>query len=160
MKQSILKRQADHSPLLQQKRVQSAGGSNKKKNLLFSLNLTTLIDAFCILVIFLLSNMNGQLQNIQIGKNMVLPAALQSDVLDKGLVVRLEKDGFSVDEQKVSTGEQLAQTLIDAKKKNLGHSSIIIQADRGADFSAVSIILRAAGLAGFEKYMFAVLPGR
>lgn len=160
MKQSILKRQADHSPLLQQKRVQASGHTGKRKNLLFSLNLTTLIDAFCILVIFLLSNMNGQLQNIQIGKNMILPVSKQNDLMDQGLVVRLEKDGFSVDEKKLSTPEQLAQALIDAKVKNKEHSSIIIQADRQSDFSAISIILRAAGLAGFEKYMFAVLPGR
>jgi len=160
MKQSILRNQAARSPLMQQKRVQSAGENGKKKNLIFSLNLTTLIDAFCILVIFLLSNMNGQLQNIQIGKDMVLPISHQNDLLDQGLVVRLEKDGFSVDEKKLTTSEQLAQALIDAKTKNTAHKSIIIQADRQSDFSAVSVILRAAGLAGFEKYMFAVLPGR
>ncbi len=160
MKQSIIKRQAERSPLLQQKRVHAAGGSGKRKNLIFSLNLTTLIDAFCILVIFLLSNMNGQLQNIQIGKDMVLPMSRQSDLMDQGLVVRLEKDGFTVDEKKISTADLLTKALVDAKATGLNKNSIIIQADRQSDFSAVSTILRAAGIAGFEKYMFAVLPGR
>ena len=160
MKKSILKRQSDISPLLQQKRIQAQGGKGNKRGLMFSVNLTTLIDAFCILVIFLLSNMNGQLQNLQISKDMVLPFAKQSDVVEEGLVVRLEKDGFSVDDQKVENADLLTKALVEAKQKLVGKSSIIIQADKGSDFSAVSSILRAAGIAGFDKYMFAVLPGR
>lgn len=160
MKKSILKRQIEKSPLLQLKRVQQQGGGGKRRNFIFSLNLTTLIDAFCILVIFLLSNMNGQLQNIQIGKDMVLPVSRQNDLIDEGIVVRLESDGFSVDEKKFSSGDLLTKALIEAKNKLAGKNSIIIQADRQSDFSAISTILRAAGIAGFDKYLFAVLPGR
>lgn len=158
MKKSILNRQAERSPLLQQKRIHALGEKGKKKNLIFSLNLTTLIDAFCILVIFLLSNMNGQLQNIEIGKNMILPMAQQSDLLEQGLVVRLEKEGFRVDEKRIADADQLTKTLVEMKSKKIGNNSIIIQADRQSDFSAISLVLRAAGIAGFEKYIFAVLP--
>jgi len=160
MRQSAIKRQIHLSPLLQQKRIQASGEKVGKKNMLFSLNLTTLIDAFCILVIFLLSNMNGQLQNIQIGKNMVLPVAKQSDLLNEGLVVRLEGTGYTVDEKQINDDSQLVQSLIDARRKDATKSSIIIQADRDSDFNRVSSILRAAGIAGFEKYLFAVLPGQ
>ena len=156
MRQSILKSQIMNSPILQQKRIQSSGAAVKSKNLLFSMNLTTLIDAFCILVIFLLSNMNGQLQNIQIGKNISLPTANQSDVLNTGIVVRLENDALYIDDKQISLAD-MPKRLIELKSEE--KKSLIIQADRNSDFEKISLLLRAGGQAGFEKYAFAVLPG-
>lgn len=156
MRQSILKSQIMNSPILQQKRIQSSGAAVKSKNLLFSMNLTTLIDAFCILVIFLLSNMNGQLQNIQIGKNISLPTANQSDVLNTGIVVRLENDSLYIEDKQISLAD-MPKRLIELKSEE--KKSLIIQADRNSDFEKISLLLRAGGQAGFEKYAFAVLPG-
>jgi biopolymer transport protein ExbD len=155
MKASVLQNQKMHSPLESMKRIQATGGSGKDKGLFFSLNLTTLIDAFCILVIFLLSNMNGQIQNLQM-KDMVLPAAVKTEALDQGLIVRIEKNDVFLEDQKIKT-EDIAKALLDAKKPD--NTSLIIQADRRSDYEKIGMILRAGGQAGYEKYVFAVLPG-
>lgn len=156
MKASILQKQKMRSPLESLKRIQATGSSGKEKSLFFSLNLTTLIDAFCILVIFLLSNMNGQIQNLQMGKDLVLPAALKTEALEQGLTVRIEKNEVFVDDKKINK-EDMARVLLDAKKPD--NSSLIIQADRRSDYENIGMILRAGGQAGYEKYVFAVLPG-
>lgn len=157
MRQSFFKNHQQRSPLLQMKLMHASGSKTKGKSLLFNMNLTTLIDAFCILVIFLLANMNGQLQDLKIGKNMTLPAAVQTEVLATGVVVRMEKNEFFIDEQK-TTMENIVKTLIDRKTEE--KNSLIIQADKNTDYDKISLLLRAGGEAGYEKYAFAVLPGK
>ncbi len=156
MRPSILRNLKHASPLKSMKQVRGSGASGKEKSLFFSLNLTTLIDAFCILVIFLLSNMNGRVQNIQENQKIDLPVAIASDVLDQGLVVRIEENGFFVDD-KATTESDLAKALLVAKKTET--SSLIIQADRNANYENIALVLRAGGQAGYEKYVFAVMPG-
>lgn len=156
MKLGILSTQMQKSPLLLQKRVHSVGGGGKSKSLLFSMNLTTLIDAFCILVIFLLSNMNGQLQNIQVGKNTTLPTATLTEIMSAGVVVRMEANEIYIDDKKISV-DKIVQSLIDHKTEE--KSALIIQADKNSDYDKISLLLRAGGQAGYEKYAFAVLPG-
>lgn len=156
MSKSFFKNHSQRSPLLQLKRVRENGGKNSGRSLLFNMNLTTLIDAFCILVIFLLSNMNGQLQNINIGKNMVLPAALGSEVLSTGIVVRMEANALFVDDKEVPVVDIVKALLA---SKTAEKNSLIIQADKNSDYDKISLLLRAGAQAGYEKFAFAVLPG-
>lgn len=156
MKSGILKSQIKNSPLQTQKRIHASGAGSKSKNLLFSMNLTTLIDAFCILVIFLLSNMNGQAQNLALGKGQTLPTASVSEIMSSGIVVKLENNEIFVDEEKVST-DDLVKALVD--RKSAEKNALIVQADKNSDYDKISLILRAGGQAGYDKYAFAVLPG-
>ena len=156
MKPSILRKLKRQSPLGSLKRIHGDGTQGKEKSLFFSLNLTTLIDAFCILVIFLLSNMNGRLQNLQISEKMVLPAALKTEALDQGLVVRIEDNNVFLEDKKIAK-DDIAKAILLAKKSN--NMAIIIQADRKSDYENIGMVLRAGGQAGYEKYVFAVLPG-
>jgi biopolymer transport protein ExbD len=144
------------SPLKSLKRIQPGVTSEKGKTLFFALNLTTLIDAFCILVIFLLSNMNGQLKNLEISKSLVLPSAAKTASLDDGIVVRIEQNNIFMNNQ-IVTKEQIAEALLKAKKMET--ASLVIQADRNSDYENIGLVLRAGGQAGYEKYVFAVLPG-
>ena len=155
MNASFLKNHQARSPLLQQKQLRSLGKKSAGKSLLFSMNLTTLIDAFCILVIFLLSNMNGQLQNIQVGKNIVLPGAYGTEILKTGVVVRWDQESLYVDDQKTSA-EGLTKALLEHKSSE--KNSLIIQADKDSDYEKISLLLRAGAQAGYETYAFAVLP--
>lgn len=156
MKASVLNQMKQHSPLKSLKKIQPESENKNKKSLFFSLNLTTLIDAFCILVIFLLSNMNGRVQNLQPKDKLILPMATQSEMLAEGLVVRLEKDHIYVDDQPVEKAK-VVETLIKAFQKE--KKSLIIQADRKSNYESVAFLMKAGGQAGYEKYIFAVLPG-
>lgn len=156
MAQSILLNLRQKGPLQARQGLRGHQGNSKGKTLFFSLNLTTLIDAFCILVIFLLSNVTSQIEQVQIGKGLSLPVAVQADMLSQGTMVRIESNGLYVNNIKTSES-QLLKALIDDKAKN--KKALIIQADKSADFERISLLLRAGGQAGFEKYLFAVLPG-
>lgn len=156
MKASILRNLRSESPLESLRRTKGSGNNKKEKSLLFSLNLTTLIDAFCILVIFLLSNMNGRVQNLKDSQKIILPAAVQTEALQQGLVVRIEQGDIFVDDKKIPQAD-LAKAILVAKKTDT--NSLIIQADRQADYENIGLVLRAGGQAGYEKYVFAVLPG-
>lgn len=155
MQASILRKQKQHSPILSLKRINPDQASGNKKSLFFSLNLTTLIDAFCILVIFLLSNMNGRVQNLQHDK-VTLPTAAQTETLSEGLVVRLEKDIIFIDDKAVSE-KNVVDTLVKSYQKE--KRPLVIQADKKSNYESIAFIMRAGGQAGFEKYVFAVLPG-
>jgi biopolymer transport protein ExbD len=158
MAQSILKKQTMRGPLA----TQGKAGGVKKPNMVFSLNLTALIDAFSILVIFLLSNYSGDAQNVNLSNKITLPNATQSQILNMGTVVKIEDNKFFVDDKEVRY-ESLLAKLIESKKSKKDETedvqnSLIIQADRQLDFNTLSPVIRAGGSAGFNQYKFAVMP--
>lgn len=161
MSKSILKAQALNGPLASQGAVR-ASTKKSKKNLAFSLNLTALIDAFAILVIFLLSNYNGDAHNVNASNKITLPIATQAEILTMGTVVKIEGNKIFVDEKEIRYKDLVAQ-LIEAKKSKEKETddiknSLIIQADRGIDFEVLSPVIQAGGSAGFNQYKFAAMP--
>lgn len=156
MKASILSHMKMQSPLRSLKKISPEGAPSSKKSLFFSLNLTTLIDAFCILVIFLLSNMNGRVQHIQENEKISLPMAAQTDLLTEGLVVRLENENIFINDQLVNKDNVISALV---KAYQVEKKSLIIQADKKSNYESIAFIMRAGGQAGYEKYVFAVLPG-
>lgn len=158
MAQSILQKQTMRGPLASQGKV----GGVKKPNMVFSLNLTALIDAFSILVIFLLSNYSGDAQNVNLSNKITLPRATQSQILEMGTVVKIEDNKFFIDDKEVRFQNLLAKLIeVKSSKKNETESvqnSLIIQADRELDFNTLSPVIRAGGSAGFNQYKFAVMP--
>lgn len=165
MAQSILGNLKPLGSLIEAQAAMNPKKPRAKNNALaFSLNLTALIDAFAILVIFLLSNYSGDAQNLDFSAQTQLPKASYSEVINMGTVVKIESTGYSVDDKKVNL-EQIVQALIDARKNKKDQTeeiqkSLIIIADKRMDFNLLSPVIRAAGQAGFESYKFAVMPGR
>ena len=138
-----------------QKSVLKKASAKKKANaLVFSLNLTALIDAFSILVIFLLTNMNNGFQNIDLKNGMVLPKASQGDAMESGVVVKVANGKFQIENETLDNNQLLSRFL------TLKKQAVIIQADQKENFEQISIILKAAAQAGIEKYMLAILPTR
>jgi biopolymer transport protein ExbD len=157
MRASILQQLQKSSPLLSLKKVRAdAASARTKKTLHFSLNLTTLIDAFCILVIFLLSNMNSQSQQIENTDKISLPSASKTEQLEEGTLVKLEKNDIYIND-KLIPEQAISKTLLEALTKN--KKSLIIQADKKANFERIALVMKAGGQVGFEKFIFAVLPG-
>ncbi len=149
-------------PLASQGAVKSKGSAAKKHNMVFSLNLTALIDAFSILVIFLLSNYSGDAHNVNVSNKITLPRATQTEIMTMGTVVKIEGSKFFVDDKEVKF-ENLVGKLIAARKEKEKETddvknSLIIQADRQLDFDMLSPVIRAGGSAGFNQYKFAAMP--
>ena len=163
MSQSILNSKVMTGPLANQGIVRSKhNNAIKKQNLVFSLNLVALIDAFSILVIFLLSNYSGDAHNVNVSDKITLPRATQTEIMTMGTVVKIEGNKYFVDDKEIRFDDLVAK-LIEAKKSKENETddvkiSLIIQADRQLDFDILSPVIKAGGSAGFNQYKFAAIP--
>lgn len=150
LSKSFLKNQTMHSPLANQTMIKAKNGRGKR-SLAMSLMLTSLIDAFSILVIFLLSSGNNTGKELDLHK-VQLPIASHSDSVGMGTIVKITEGRYTINDHPVSQ-QGLAAALITIKKKE----DLIIQADRKIEFNLLNPVILAAQHAGFEKFKFVVL---
>ena len=144
---------------------QSVLGPKKGKHvrpMVFTLALTSLIDAFSILVIFLLIQGPSGQKDIQVGKDVQLPTVQTLVQMDEGTSVRIEDGKYFIENAEVSPKDlvsrlhEIRQKLIESKSKN--DKSLIVQADKRSDFESINPIIQAGAQTGFEQIKFAVLP--
>jgi len=134
-------------------------GARGRRNMVASLLLTSLVDAFSILVIFLIMSHSSSQDVVNTGQ-IVLPQADESQFIQQGIVVRIEDGGA-----KVFIEEQLVpQSELITRLKSLNESAdvarkdgLVIVADRQMDYEGMSPIILAGSQAGFTKFKFAVL---
>lgn len=138
-------------------------GKKHKKNIYSDLLLTALIDAFSILVIFLLMNFSANGEVIYMNKDMELPKAAQADRLERQTVIKIEEDKMFIEDKEVPK-ENLVAALMDVRKQykethpNEEFPGIVtIQADRRIQYKDINNIVLATGNAGFSDIKFAVI---
>jgi biopolymer transport protein ExbD len=133
-------------------------GSRHRRAMIAGLMLTSLVDAFSILVIFLIMNSGASQDVVNIGEKVVLPQAKESQFISQGVTVRVEDGKFLIEDKEVPVS-QLVATLksyndgADAAKKE----GLVIVADRNLDYADLSPVMLAGSQAGFTKYKFAVI---
>lgn len=134
-----------------------------KRSLFADLLLTALIDAFSILVIFLLMSFSSTGEILFMGKDIELPKAAAADVLERNTVVKFQNGQFFVEEQAV-TQDQLVAQLLDVRKNwtethpNEEFKGIItIQADKKTKFESLNSVVLAMANTGFSEIHFAVI---
>lgn len=159
LKNSVLKA-GQVSPLLMANYTKSpSGAAILKKALASGLTLTSLVDCFTILVVYLLVATSFGTEELNVPKDMQLPRAAHSDSLEKGLVIEVAvKDGvatYKIDEKRVSV-ENLSERL---QKMKGQFDSVVIQADKKTDYSMLNPAVTSGLQAGFSKIKFAVLHG-
>lgn len=134
-------------------------GNRGGRMLTAGLMLTSLVDAFSILVIFLIMNHSTSQDVVNLGDKIQLPTASDSQFIQEGIVVRVEDGRFMIEEKPVAL-PQLAATL---KRLNDGtietakREGLIIVADRNLDYADLSPVILAGSNAGFTKFKFAVI---
>lgn len=136
---------------------------NWKRGIVADLLLTALIDAFSILVIFLLMSFSSTGDILFIGKGTELPKATRTDILERNPVVKIEEGKMYLEDQ-VITEETLVGALLDIRKKFLElhpgqefANTITIQADRRVPYVTLNSVVLAASHAGISDVNFAVL---
>lgn len=132
-----------------------------KKKIVAALILTSLVDAFSIMLLYLLCQPSGNGSTLELAKTDNLPSAVKAEAVQEGTLVRVEGNHYYLADKEVSEG-RLAQELQRIKasfgERNDDESrSIIIQADRAADFAALTPVVRAGSITGFNRFKFAVL---
>lgn len=155
---SPLKQTALSSTLGGTSRLRPTAGSGHKRSMVASLMLTSLVDAFSILVIFLIMNHSASNEVVNVGNKVSLPQARESQFIQSGVVVRVEGGQFIVDDQVVPV-TQLAAHLkgLNSSVEVARREGLIIVADRALDYADLSPVILAGSQSGFTKFKFAVI---
>ncbi len=134
-----------------------------KREVHAELMLTALIDAFSILVIFLLMSFSSSGDVVLVGKGIELPKATMGEQLDRQPVVKVEEGKIFVEDKEVPEAGLVA-SLLDLRKKfhetrpNEEFPGVItIQGDRRLKYEQLNSIVLASSQAGFSDIKFAVI---
>lgn len=141
----------------------SPRGAKYKRNIAADLLLTALIDAFSILVIFLLMNFSSTGEILMIGKNQELPKAHLADILERNPVIKVDNEQIFV-EDKLVDAKSITAELLELRKKyqeihpNEAFPGIAtIQADRRVKYDLLNQIILGMNQAGYSDIKFAVV---
>lgn len=138
-------------------------GNVAKKSIYSDLLLTALIDAFSILVIFLLMSFSSSGELLTLGKGMELPKAVLGQTLERNPVVKLEENRIFIEDKEVTADGLVAELLELRKKHQELHGNqdfpgiLTIQADRRVKYEQLNAIVLATGNAGYSDIKFAIL---
>lgn len=140
-----------------------AGKGKGKRNLAATVMLTSLVDTFSVLVIYLLVNFSTAGDLLYMSEGMELPGAVKAVELERNVVVKVEKDKLFIEEEEIATGG-LVKKLIDMKKNWEKYypdteftGAMTIQADRRQSYDLLSHVIQAGGHAGYSDINFAVI---
>lgn len=153
---SPLKKQINKSPFRGHSPLNKRSGAKNESGLSATLALTPLVDAFAILVIYLLVNTGMSTDLLENEKSIVMPQANQTKILDRGVVVSFKEGSYYIDKEKIKKS-QLGQVL--AEKLEEASAEIVIHADKKSNYKVLNPILLASAEAGYTKIKFAVLQG-
>lgn len=137
--------------------------SKAKRNLAETVMLTSLVDAFSILVVYLLFNFSSTGELLYTSEGMELPSAVKAIELKRNVVVKVEKDKLFIEDEEISPNG-LVKRLIDVKKNWAKYypdtefsGAMTIQADRRQSYDLLSHVIQAGGHAGYSDINFAVI---
>lgn len=133
------------------------------KKIVMTLVLTSLVDAFSIMLLYLLVQGSGNGSTLELNRPERLPTAVKSTAVHQGTLVRVDGEQVFLNDQRTEW-TSLATRLQQLKASFKGDdsefkNSLIIEADRNSDFSRLAQVIRAGSVSGFHKFKFAVLQG-
>lgn len=121
--------------------------------------ITSLVDAFSILVIYLLfgSNLNGEAISNDIG--VKIPSAIFSQLIEKDVTIKIQKNRYYLNETliaKSQIAEKLRQIYKNRTIKDDKGGSLVLIADQDRPVEELNPILIAASEAGYSQLKMAV----
>lgn len=136
------------------------GAGRKKRDMNTPLLLTALVDAFSILVIFLLVQVTASQSPFDPSETIKLPQASSVDGDKKGdqssvAVLNIENGRYILDGKAIERA-MIAAALKQRKTAAGGEIRLVIQADESTDFDVMSPLFLSTAEAGVSKLEFAV----
>ncbi len=155
---SPLKRTALGSAFGNTSMLRPRAGGGHRRTMVASLMLTSLVDAFSILVIFLIMNHSASNEVVNVGSKVTLPQARESQFIQSGVVVRIESGKFLIEDKEVALGNLASQLkALNSSVEVAKREGLIIVADRSLDYADLSPVILAGSQSGFTKFKFAVI---
>lgn len=145
-----------------------------KKVVAATLMLTSLVDAFSILVVYLLLNFSAE-EIVTIDSEISLPRAAQTTDVRRDVVVTIKKDKIYIKDEEVKTKKVLSKLIAirreqvknkkvqkskvaaQAQSEDFDEKSLTIQADKSVKYKLLNSIVLASNSAGYSNINFAVL---
>lgn len=146
------------------------------------LMLTSMMDMFTIVLLFLLCSLSDRPETIRLDKDLELPRSSAEINYDKNLRLVLTKSTLILEDEKlaeVTNGKisgfdekDLKATLLykrlrenfekskesgDENKKDNFKQQIVFVCDKSHEFKVINQVIKTAGLAGYPNFQFAVL---
>ncbi len=123
--------------------------------------LTSLVDSFSILVIFLIMNSSNAYQ-IKLDSKIKLPAALAGHTLEKSPVIKIRDARFYLNDEEITAANLVTRLgeLFPPEAKTDDSTvkpSLIVLADKNLEFSVLNPLIIAASTAGIHELKFAVV---
>jgi len=159
-----------HSHLLEQKNIETMKSSicdigspmmgayhKEKKHLSFDLLLTSLVDAFAILAIFLLANTTSYQQEVEADQNIQLPVVTSAASISEGTLITRTAQGWALDGKPVAMDELVAKLKELKEQGKETEFNLIVQADKNISYEELNPIILASAHAGIESFKFAAV---
>ncbi len=149
----------------------------------FALNITSMMDMFTIILVFLLHSFSSEDQDVKVRGEINLPKSTSERAFKKTVQVFLSNEALIVEDEVVSkvkkgkfvkakvegnkivplfnTLEKKRARIMEetaASGKNVDEETVVLfMADENVDFELVNKVMKTAGMAGFANFQFAVM---
>lgn len=150
--------------------------SKRRRPKLLSLQLTSLLDMFAILLVFLLVSFQADDKGFILHAGVDLPASTAGSPLKPGVNVAITEEAVYVEGYKVHylqqggriTDEELKEGRLEEVSRAIGviweskkgeeddDNIVLIQADQGLPYKTIHLVMRSAAHAGFYRFRLAV----
>jgi biopolymer transport protein ExbD len=164
MRKSFVDHSQRRSPLKEMLRLKGTKKSGMGREMAIALPLTSLIDAFSIIVIYLLIGTQGGGIESKIPTNFHLPLAQYSQTLtEETPILRIENGRYFLNDEAISLsdlGPKLKQIQANQKSDLPINKALMVQADTEMKYADLDPLLKAGSQAGIEQLKFAVVPSR
>lgn len=164
MRKSFVDHSQRRSPLTEMLRLKGTKKSGMGREMAIALPLTSLIDAFSIIVIYLLIGTQGGGIESKVPTNFNLPLAQYSQTLtEETPILRIEKGRYFLNDEQISLnnlGAKLQKLQAQKKSDAVVKKALMVQADTEMRYADLDPLLRAGSQAGIEQLKFAVVPQR
>ncbi len=148
-------------------------GKYLKKKKPPGLMLTSLLDMFTIILIFLIVSFEAEDQDFRLDPDITLPDSAARSVfmpavsvninparlvVEGDAVVSLENGRFTDEHYREGRIEELVTVLSEHfERGDFDEPIVMIQADREMDYQTLYLVMRSSSLAGFSRYRLAIM---
>ena len=149
----------------------------RKSFVIPKLQITSMMDMFTIILIFLLFSFSDNPEKLHIEKGIILPKSTSQIDCNKNITVSLSSNSLKVGNQHIADVNQgviqgfdrqnpekseLYKHLLTIRhnldpKKDQDNSSIVIFCDQRLPYKTIHQVVKTSGMAGFPNFQFAVL---
>ena len=145
-----------------------------------ALMLTSMMDMFTIILIFLLCSFSDNPENLNLSKDLDLPKSSSEADYSKAIKVVLSKNELRLEDEVMAVVDKgLIKGLSDGDPKGSSffnrlqafyearvesqddqprEAQLLFMCDKSHSFKTINTVIKTAGMAGYPNFQFAVLP--